>query len=121
MHATLCCSETARALSYITSIESLQQCELGCIPGRSLEHIVIFAKILLAVKEGDVDKCLQLVRTLLQNELTHFDTALTAVKKITELINKDTTTIDQSNHRSQELFKMMCLKYPRYAINPYAI
>eukprot|EP01039_Chlorochromonas_danica_P008541 gene8541-9414_t len=95
-----------QATSCVQSIEALESQGLD----KPLGHTVLYAKLVVAIREGDIQRCQTLFRALLQHDAVVFDTAIAAAKKIAELIVENGAENQQGNF--SEIYKLLALKFP---------
>lgn len=99
--------ELPKALASINAIEKIESENATCLSKiDSLSHSILFAKLTVALKENNNDKVDLLVKNLLKNPRTPFQTALSAVKKVID------SNMETEKERVSELFKLLVNKYP---------
>ncbi|RYH20880.1 hypothetical protein EON65_22215 [archaeon] len=78
---------------------------------RVLEHSILFAKLLVAVAQHDVEGSFSYAKSLIQHQQTNFESALSIIKSTSTLVGEVASTELESKYA--DLYKLMSLKYPK--------
>eukprot|EP01031_Cornospumella_fuschlensis_P024038 gene24038-29089_t len=98
-----------KAVSHIDAIERIQKGD-GFEAARVLEHSILFAKLLVAVAQRDLEGSFSCAKLFIQHPQTNFESALSIVKTTTNLVGEVASCELES--KFAELYKLMSLKYP---------
>eukprot|EP01031_Cornospumella_fuschlensis_P024462 gene24462-29565_t len=99
----------SKAVSHIDAIERIQKGD-GLEAARVLEHSILFAKLLVAVAQRDLEGSFSCAKLFIQHPQTNFESALSIVKTTTNLVGEVASSELES--KFAELYKLMSLKYP---------